>query len=50
MEESEPKKPNGAETKKQPEPRRAGQVVERGKDKWLIRVFVGKDASDKGRP
>jgi hypothetical protein len=30
-----------------PEPRRAGQVVERGKNKFLIRVFVGKDASGK---
>jgi integrase len=33
--------------KKKPEPRRAGQLVERGKDKFLIRVFICKDASGK---
>jgi integrase len=36
-----------ADKKKKPEPRRAGQLVERGKDKFLIRIFVGKDASGK---
>jgi hypothetical protein len=33
--------------KKKPEPRRAGQLVERGKDKFLIRIFVDKDARGK---
>lgn len=30
-----------------PKARRTGQVIARGKDKWLIRVFVCKDASGK---
>jgi integrase len=38
---------NKAGKSDKPETRRAGQVVERGKDKFLIRVFVGKDASGK---
>src|SRR5262245_28326753 len=33
--------------KKSQKPRRAGQVVERGPDRYLIRVFIGKDASGK---
>ncbi len=33
--------------KKKPEPRRSGQVTERGKDRYLIRIFIGKDATGK---
>jgi hypothetical protein len=33
-----------AEKPKKPEPRRTGQVIARGKGKWLIRLFLGRDS------
>src|SRR5215468_3920499 len=33
--------------KKKPKPRRAGQLIPLGEDKWKIRVFIGKDATGK---
>ena len=30
--------------KKQPKPRRTGQVIARGEGKWLVRIFLGRDS------
>ena len=34
---------------KRPQPRRAGQIITRDKDKWLDSIFLGKDAKGKKR-
>jgi integrase len=34
---------------KKPQPRRSGQIISRGKDKWLVSVFLGKDSNGKKR-
>src|SRR5262245_42597599 len=44
---AEETKDQTTEKAKKAEPRRAGQVIERGPDRYLIRVFVCKDASGK---
>jgi hypothetical protein len=35
-------KPDEVEKAKKPESRRTGQVIARGKNKWLIRLFLGR--------
>jgi hypothetical protein len=34
---------------KKTQPRRSGQIIPRGPDRWLIRIFLGRDAQGKRR-